>query len=113
MSSPLLTPALLAALAISTAAQAQPFSGTPGGVRVQVGSGFTTSPGDHRGPRRDGVLLYSYGAPEGWAYFNNRSFAPDSYNDWWHDRPDRSFPRWMSHNEGCQRVWWSGGGWRC
>ena len=28
-----------------------------------------------------------------WALYNNRSCDPDSYNDWWHDRPDRAFPR--------------------
>ena len=112
MSSPMLTPAVLAALAFSSAAHAQPLTGAPGNVRVQVGSDF---PNDGRRPGRDRALIYGYGyaSPEGWAYFNNRSFAPDSYNDWWHDRPDRSYPRWMSRNEGCQRVWWSGGGWRC
>jgi hypothetical protein len=48
-----------------------------------------------------------------WAYYNNRSFSSESYNDWWHDRPDRAFPRWMQNNQNCQRLWWSGGGWRC
>ena len=48
-----------------------------------------------------------------WARYNNRSFEPDSYNDWWHDRPDRAFPRWVRNNQNCDRVWWSGGGWRC
>ena len=31
----------------------------------------------------------------------------------WHDRPDRAYPRWMSNNQDCKRLWWSGGGWRC
>jgi hypothetical protein len=48
-----------------------------------------------------------------WALYNNRSWESDSYNDWWHDQPWRSYPRWMSSNQGCQRKWWSGGGWRC
>lgn len=48
-----------------------------------------------------------------WALYNNRSFEPDSYNDWWHDRPDRSMPRWVQNNQNCQRMWWGGGGWRC
>jgi len=45
----------------------------------------------------------------------NRSWAPNSYNDWWHDRPDRAYPRWVQHNEGCDegRVWQGGGVWRC
>jgi hypothetical protein len=48
-----------------------------------------------------------------WAAYNNRSWESDSYNDWWHDRPDRAFPRWVQNNRDCKRVWWSGGGWRC
>jgi hypothetical protein len=53
--------------------------------------------------------------PEGWAVYNNRSWDPDSYNDWWHDRPDRAYPRWVQHNENCtpDRMWWSGSGWHC
>ena len=51
-----------------------------------------------------------------WYYDSNydpyRSWEPDSYNDWWHDRPDRAYPRWMSNNQDCKRLW-SGGGWRC
>ncbi len=50
-----------------------------------------------------------------WALYNNRSWEPDSYNDWWHDRPDRAFPRWVQHNQNCteDRMWWSGSGWHC
>ena len=40
------------------------------------------------------------------------AWRPDSYNDWWHES-SRSFPRWMQSNQDCQRLWWSGGGWRC
>jgi hypothetical protein len=66
----------------------------------------------HRGGGCDGAaVLDVYGGD--WAYANNRSFNSDSYNDWWHDRPDRAFPRWMQNNQNCDRVWWSGGGWRC
>ena len=43
-----------------------------------------------------------------WALYNNRTFEPDSYNDWWHDRPDRAFPRWVRNNQGCERMWFSG-----
>lgn len=57
------------------------------------------------------VVLGVYGGE--WARYNNRTFEPDSYNDWWHDRPDRAFPRWMQSNQDCARVWWGGGGWRC
>jgi hypothetical protein len=57
-----------------------------------------------------------------WALYNNRSWEPDSYNDWWHDRPDRAYPRWVqaTHNSNSNfdtcdpnRMWWSGAGWRC
>ena len=53
-----------------------------------------------------------------WALYNNRAFEPDSYNDWWNDRPDRAFPRWVQeqHARGTcdsDRMWWSGSGWHC
>ena len=53
-----------------------------------------------------------------WALYNNRSWEPDSYNDWWHDRPDRAFPRWVQEQRArgtCDpdRMWWSGSGWHC
>jgi hypothetical protein len=48
-----------------------------------------------------------------WALYNNRSWEADSYNDWWHDRPDRAYPAWMRHNEGCQRMWFAGDTLRC
>ena len=70
---------------------------------------------DHRRHHRDGrgdVVAWGWSDGE-WAYYNNRGFGSDSYNDWWHDRPDRAFPRWVHNNQGCERMWWSGGGWRC
>jgi len=48
-----------------------------------------------------------------WALYNNRTWDSDSYNDWWHDRPDRAYPAWMRHNEGCQRMWFAGDTLRC
>lgn len=53
-----------------------------------------------------------------WALYNNRGWDPDSYNDWWNDRPDRAFPRWVQeqHARGTcdpDRMWWSGSGWHC
>ena len=47
-----------------------------------------------------------------WARYNNEAFKSDSYNDWWHDRPDRAYPAWVRNNRDC-RLYWSGGGWRC
>jgi len=65
----------------------------------------------HRDRRSDG---YPYFAG-GWGYYPdpNQGWEPDSYNDWWHQRPDRSLPRWVQRNDDCERVYWSGGGWRC
>lgn len=72
---------------------------------------------DGRGDRRDGrrgrdiyVQDYYGGA---WAYYNNRGWEADSYNDWWHDRPHRALPRWLQRNNNCQRQYWSGDGWTC
>ena len=106
-------------VAIAAPAQAQ-ISGSQGFPEARPGPA-TGSPGFHgcssgrhhrRGGGCDGaVVLDVYGGD--WAYYNNRSFNPDSYNDWWHDRPDRAFPRWMQNNQNCDRLWWSGGGWRC
>jgi len=46
-------------------------------------------------------------------YQGDTLWRPEGFNDWWHDRPDRAFPRWVSGNARCERMWWSGGGWRC
>lgn len=53
-----------------------------------------------------------------WALYNNRSWGPDSFNDWWNDRPDRAYPRWVREQRRqrtCEpdRMWWSGSGWHC
>ena len=67
---------------------------------------------DHRG-NRGGDAFFG-----GWGYYDpdfNRSWDSDSYNDWWHDRPDRAYPRWVQHNQDCapERMWQGGGVWRC
>ena len=56
---------------------------------------------------------YGYGGYYDGDYDANRSFSPDKWNDWWHERPERAFPRWMSDNRRCERMWYSGAGWRC
>ena len=45
--------------------------------------------------------------------YRDRTFEHDSYNDWWHERPHRAYPRWVADNRNCDRRWWSGGVWRC
>jgi hypothetical protein len=114
--------ALGAAATLATSALAQPraFVGFP----TASPDGFGASPGlrgdlcrdrgDRRGGRdlcRSSVVMDWYGGE--WAEYNNRSWAPDSYNDWWHDRPDRAYPAWMRHNQDCQRQWFSGDVLRC
>jgi hypothetical protein len=105
--------AILGAAALPSAAYAQLAGSPPGGVRIHAGNGNGIGHGDRGRRVRGPTLVYGFGSPEGWAYYNNRSFAPDSFNDWWHDRPDRSIPRWVSQNSGCERQYYTGSGWRC
>lgn len=68
---------------------------------------------ERRGDRRSDRTAFVDWYGGDWAYANNRSWAPDSYNDWWHDEPWRAYPRWMMHNEGCARQWYAGDTLRC
>ena len=78
--------------------------------------------GDRRGHDRDGRDRRDRHRDrdfDGLVYVGDREYQGDtawranSYNDWWHERPNRSFPRWVRNNQDCERQWWSGGGWRC
>ena len=60
-----------------------------------------------RGDRCQSDVVLSYYGGE-WAEHNNRGWDSDSYNDWWHDRPDRAYPAWMRRNQDCQRPWFAG-----
>ena len=110
----------------ATPAQAQSSSHSHG---VTIHRGFDHGDGDFRrhrhrdrnddiqfssprNPRADALVVdySSYGGE--WALYNNRTFEPDSYNDWWHERPWRAYPRLMGSNS-CDRQWWGGGVWRC
>ncbi len=62
---------------------------------------------DRRRSGSDSVFIYDRD------YQGDTAWRANSYNDWWHERPDRAFPRWMQNNQNCERLWWSGGGWRC
>jgi hypothetical protein len=59
---------------------------------------------------RTDVLMETYGGE--WALYNNRTWDSDSYNDWWHDQPMRSFPRWVTSGM-CERKWYSADTLRC
>ena len=56
----------------------------------------------HRDGRRNIAVADCAAFAAGFGYFDqdiNRSWAPDSFNDWWNDRPDRAYPRWIYHNQ--------------
>ena len=58
----------------------------------------------------DGLFLGGFGY---YYYEDNPAWQADGYNDWWHDRPSRSVPRWVSNNQNCERQYWTGAGWKC
>lgn len=86
-------------------------TGNPFGVRIHRGSSYRRY--------RERGMRSGYGFASGYDdegdFDGNRSFDQEKWNDWWHDRPDRSFPRWVWHNLRCSedRTWSSGAGWRC
>ena len=121
--------------AISVPASADRFDGpafsaaaTGSPVRIHIGNGPGAGGGDVRRHRdgRDGdhrrrphrrddpELVIGWGFDRSSDWDGNRSFDPDRWNDWWHERPSRSYPRWVQNRDGnCERMWWSGSGWRC
>ncbi|HEX6218482.1 MAG TPA: hypothetical protein VFZ35_04330 [Sphingomicrobium sp.] len=115
---------LATAAALSVAAifaePAQAESRSSHGVRIHSGTSFVQHRDgfggfdrrDRRRHDRDSEILVGGWVGGEWALYNNRSFEPDSYNDWWHERPWRSYPRWMASGN-CDRLWWGGGAWRC
>ena len=65
--------------------------------------------GDDRGDDRNrGDVFLPYREYQG-----DSLWRPESFNDWWHERPNRAYPAWMARNQQCERQYWSGGGWRC
>ena len=106
--------AALAATLPVLPAQAQSF-GTPAFVPPTGSWGTTPPQNDGRHGRmqvhvhRGFPAAYAYGAYGDYGDFDgNRSFDPGKWNDWWHDRPDRAYPRWMSRNGDCARRWYNG-----
>ena len=66
---------------------------------------------DHRHHHgHDGLVggYYDNGYNDYGDFDGNRSFDPDKWNDWWHERPDRAYPRWMTRNQDCRGRWYSG-----
>jgi hypothetical protein len=62
----------------------------------------------HRG-HDDGVVFYDNYRD----YQGDTAWKSDSFNDWWHDRPDRAYPAWVRNNQNCERKWWGGDSLRC
>ena len=86
-------------------------------VHFDRGHGGEWKDGDH--DRRDRrrfrrtVVIGPWGWSEPRDFDGNRSFDADRWNDWWHERPWRAYPRWVRSNDQCERVWQGGGVWRC
>ena len=126
-----MAPLLLAAAAAAQGWSAPPFPATTSAAPSHVGgnlAGDWRRGGDggwghhhhHRHPRRDRVLVVNHG---GWggalSHDPASAWRSNGYNDWWHDQPWRSYPRWVQQQQqggaGCppERMWQSGGVWRC
>ena len=56
---------------------------------------------DRRRNRGDSFLY----PPE---YQGDSAWRSDSFNDWWHERPNRAYPAWVLRNHDCQRQWIQG-----
>ena len=57
---------------------------------------------DRRLRGTDTVLVYDRD------YQGDTAWRPESFNDWWHERPNRSYPAWVLRNRDCQRRYWQG-----
>ena len=100
---------ILLAAATLPAAFASPAAAQPSPVTVVEAPGPAgSSPGRRFRRVVDNTVVVYDRADNG-----DSAFRRDGFNDWWHSDPARAFPRWMSNNQGCQRQWWSGGGWTC
>ena len=85
------------------------FDGNFGDQRSHSRDGDWRRGDDDRRRRRgdDSIFIYD----RDWQ--GDSAWRANSYNDWWHERPWRSYPRWVSNNSNCERVWQGGGVWRC
>ena len=111
----------LVALAATLTIAAAPAAALDRPDKILIGASGVTV---HRGGpgfvsadfRRDG--RHRRGSDAGLLYVGDREYQgdtawrPTGFNDWWHERPSRSEPRWLRSNN-CERQYWTGGGWRC
>ncbi len=106
--------AALAATALASSAQAQESRSSSFAMPSARHTG-TTFP-QWRSANQDGMVHVHRGSAGSYGYVDysayddfdaNRSFDHEKWNDWWHDRPDRAYPRWLSRNQDCARLWYS------
>jgi hypothetical protein len=110
---------LLAALAVTAVMATSPAPAAAQHHRVVEAPPHHGVAGDHhfhRGFDNQGAAIW--GSYDLQSSYDDRDWAPESANDWWHDRPDRAYPRWVQdqHARGTcdpDRIWWSGSGWHC
>ena len=121
---------ILAAAAAASAVPAAAFPPAGSGAAARSSDGASSFVRVHRGHRdrdrdrdldrdrdRDRDRRDRYRGGD--VYLPYRDYQGDTlwrvggFNDWWHDRPDRAFPRWVANNGDCERQYWVGGGWRC
>lgn len=85
------------------------FADPGGGASLTIRSGdFVGGDRHHRRSRGNGDLLYVDREYQG-----DTAWRSESFNDWWHNDPNRSFPRWMQNNANCERKWWGADQLRC
>ncbi|HMI41105.1 MAG TPA: hypothetical protein VK485_07745 [Sphingomicrobium sp.] len=88
------------------------------GVTVHHNRGFTSLQ-SLRGNRHDRRRNRGHDGFADGGFYYDREYEGDtlwqaeSYNDWWHERPWRAYPAWVTRNQNCERQYWSGGGWTC
>jgi len=99
--------AITAAPATAQSAAAGAFAGASSHGSGQSGSSQFVNPGwdrhdRHRRRGDNGDVFIGE-----WPQQGDTVWRSNSFNDWWHDRPDRAFPRWVQNGK-CERPWWHG-----
>ena len=60
-----------------------------------------------------GAVIVDTGSTDGTPEVVQRHFEARDIPGELHERPWRSYPRWVRSNENCERQWQGGGVWRC
>ena len=82
-------------------------NGSPSHGAVVFGGNNGDFRRDHRRGRSGDVFIGE------WPQQGDTAWRSDSFNDWWHDRPDRAYPRWMPNNQNCEKRWYQGDVLKC